>query len=110
VSYINVYGIETIPANSAITFEFLKIKRNNWYYTTSLNFSILEDTYGYETHYIGLYSQKINVQDSTYVWPLLAYTATSVTVTLSNSVVNKVGDITLTGVDLGVAACDYVIF
>lgn len=28
---------------------------------------------------------------------------------MSNSVVNKVGDITLTNVDLNVAACDYIV-
>ena len=111
VSYINIYGIETIPANSIITMEFPKLKKANWYYASSLNFSILEDTYGYETHYIGLYSQTLTLQSSTYVgsYPI-AYTPTTVTVTMTNSVVNKVGDITLTSVDLNVAACDYVIF
>jgi hypothetical protein len=51
------------------------------------------------------------MQTSTYVgsYPI-AYTATSVTVTMTNSVVNKVGDIALSSVDLGVAACDYVVF
>ncbi len=75
-----------------------------------MNFSILEDTYGYETHYIGLYSQTLPMQSSNYVGSFpIAYTATAVTMTLSNSVVNKVGDITLTSIDLGVAAVDYVV-
>ncbi len=110
VSYINVYGIETIPPNSQITFEFPKLKRINWGYSASLNFSILEDTYGYETHYIGLYSQQLNLQSSVYIGSsVFGYTSTSVTVANSNSVVNKIGDITLSGIDLGVSGCEYII-
>lgn len=57
-----------------------------------------------------MYSQQLNLQSSVYINPLLTYTSTPVTVTQSNSVVNKVGDITLSSIDLGVSGCDYVIF
>ena len=38
------------------------------------------------------------------------YISTAVTATLSNPVVNKLSDITLSGVDLGIADADYIIF
>lgn len=88
--YINIYGFEFLKNGSTITVEIPSIKRYHWTYQNQLRFSILEDTYGYQTDYITLYSQVIN-QDSTsyesssnndYDWE-------NVTNTLSNPIINK---------------------
>ena len=83
----------------------------NWWYTAQLSLKILEDTYGYQTDYIKLYSQTITVVSSIYIYDTsIVYTPSSVTYTMTNSVVNKVGDITLTSLDLIVAGAEYIIF
>ena len=61
VPYINIYGFELLPAGSTITIEIPHIQRNADTDETNLKFSILEDTYGYQTDEIVLYSQTISI-------------------------------------------------
>jgi len=71
----------------------------------------MEDTYGYQTDYIKLYEQAFAAQSSYYTATVFGYTLTTVAYTMTNSVVNKVGDITLTGFDLLSANnADYIVF
>lgn len=76
-----------------------------------LKFTILQDTWGYQTDYITLYSQLRSVTGTYYIDPSYdAYTSESVAYTLSNSIINKVTDITLTSYNLGVSGVTHIIF
>ena len=55
--YINIYGFEELPPNSTFTVEFPRIKRGpNLYWGTSLQMFVMQDTTGFQTQYITLYS------------------------------------------------------
>ena len=107
-NYITFYGLSTIPAGSTITFEIPQIQRYHNGVTAGLTFSILEDTPGYSSPIVYLYSQSLN--------PAANYGSASsssnlgITPTLSNSVINKVTSITLTSHPLGAAGVTQVIF
>ena len=108
--YINIYGFELLPAGSTITVEIPKIQRYSNYYQTQLVFTILEDTYGYQTDYITLYSQTVNQDTTAYVDSNNDdYDAESVSYTLSDSRINQVTNITLNNFDLGASDVSHVI-
>ena len=59
--YITFYGLGTLPGGSTVTFEIPKIQRSgNSGYNTNLKFSILEDTPGYPSPIVNLYTQTID--------------------------------------------------
>lgn len=68
-SYVNIYGFELLPGGSTITVEIPKIKRYDWSYDAKLRFTILQDTWGYQTDYITLYSQTVSVTGTYYISP-----------------------------------------
>ena len=73
-------------------------------------FSILEDTYGYQTDYITLYSQTVNQDTTAYVSTANDdYDPESVSYTLSDSKINKVTNITLNNYDLGTDGVTHII-
>ena len=91
--------------------EIPRIRRNDWNYDAKLRFTILQDTWGYQTDYITLYSQLVSVATTYYINPVNdAYTSESVSYTLTNSVINKVTDITLNSYNLGQAGVTHIIF
>jgi len=56
-SYITFYGLATIPGGSTITFEIPNIYKDVWTYQTSLTLSILEDTPGFRSPIVYIYTQ-----------------------------------------------------
>lgn len=68
-NYITFYGLSTIPPGSTITFEVPNLQRQGGYtnYDASVQFSILEDTPGYSSPIVYLYSQTYD-QGSTNGW------------------------------------------
>ena len=75
-----------------------------------MKFSILEDTWGYQTDFITLYSQVISLSTTAYVDPNNDdYDAESISYTLTNPEINKVTDLTLNSYDLGTAGVTHVI-
>lgn len=59
-NYITFYGLSTIPGGSTITFEIPQMQRNGWTYNTNLKFSILEDTPGYSSPIVYIYTQTVD--------------------------------------------------
>lgn len=107
-NYITFYGLSTIPGGSTITFEIPQIQR---YYNgpvSGITFSILEDTPGYSSPIVYLYSQSINPAAN--YGSVGGYSYLGITPTLSNSVINKVTSITLTSHPLGTSGVTQVIF
>ena len=109
-NYITFYGLSTIPGGSTITFEIPKIQRDGYSgWHNYLKFSILEDTPGYTSPIVYIYTQTVNVNTNTgggsynYVSEIPSYT-------LSNSIINKVTDITLNTYALGTTDPTVVIF
>lgn len=110
-SYVNIYGFELLPGGSTITVELPHIQRNAGSYSTQLQFSILQDTWGYQTDEIILYSQLISSTTTNYISSSLdAYTTETVSYTLSNSIINKITDITLNSYDLGTSGVTHIVF
>lgn len=71
----------------------------------------MQDTWGYQTDEIILYSQLISSTSTGYISSSYdAYTAETVSYTLTNSIINKVTDITLTNYDLGTTGATHIIF
>ena len=60
-NYITFYGLSNIPGGSTITFEIPNIQRNLNGYDTSFKFSILEDTPGFTSPIVYLYTQQVSV-------------------------------------------------
>ena len=88
--YINIYGFEFLEKGSTITVEIPRIRRYSNTYQNQLRFSILEDTYGYQTDYITLYSQVLNLDTTAYVSSDNSdYDWENITSTLSNPIINK---------------------
>lgn len=107
-NYITFYGLSTIPGGSTITFEIPSIQRMWNGYETSLKFSILEDTPGYNSPIVYLYTQTVsvgnnygNVGGDSYEIP---------SYTLSDNVINKVTDITLNNYNLGTSGISHFLF
>ena len=72
--------------------------------------SILEDTWGYQTDFITLYSQTISVNSNNYFDSNNDdYDLESVSYTLTNPIINKVTNITLDDYDFGQAGVTHVI-
>lgn len=70
----------------------------------------MEDTWGYQTDFITLYSQVISLSTTAYVDPNNDdYDAESISYTLTNPEINKVTDLTLNSYDLGTAGVTHVI-
>jgi len=108
-SYITFYGLSTIPGGSTITFEIPKIPRNwasGW--PATLQFSILEDTPGFSSPIVYLYTQTVSPATSSggccyyYYWE-------SPTIVMTNSVVNKVTSLTLSSYSFNVNNPDTII-
>ena len=60
-NYITFYGLDTIAGGSTITFEIPKIRRNTGSdYNTAVKFSILEDTPGYTSPIVYIYTQTVD--------------------------------------------------
>ena len=59
-SYITFYGLGTIPGGSTINFEIPKMLRGHTGYSGNIKFSILEDTPGYTSPIVYLYTQTLN--------------------------------------------------
>ena len=108
-NYITFYGLDTIPGGSVITFEIPKIQRNSDNHNTALKFSILEDTPGYTSPLVYIYTQTVDSQMNTGGGPF-TYTSETPTIVLTNSIVNKVTDITLSNYTLGATDPTAVIF
>jgi hypothetical protein len=109
-SYLTVYGLDTIPGGSTITIEIPNVYRQNNAYSTILNFNILEDTPGYTSPIVYLYYQTIDTgYNSYYSTSSDPYTLISPSITLSNSVVNKVTSIQLNNINLGTSGITQVI-
>ena len=71
----------------------------------------MEDTFGYQTEYITLYSQTIDVSTTSDLSSDNdAYEDHALTYTLSNKIINKVTSITFPSLDLTVAGITHVIF
>lgn len=85
------------------------ILRNNWYYTPQYQFGIFEDTWGYNDPDIILYSKTISKEQNLYS---SGYSYTSITVTsvLTNSIVNKITNITIRNLGISTSGVDKVIF
>lgn len=108
---MNIYGFQLLPGGSTITVEIPKIQRYTTGYDTKLRFTILQDTWGYQTDYITLYSQLISTTGTYYVGSTYdTYTPESPTIVLTNSIINKVTDITLSNYDLVQAGVTQIIF
>jgi hypothetical protein len=107
-SYITFYGLSTIPGGSTITFEIPKIQRqyNGW--DTSISFSILEDTPGYSSPIVYLYTQKVSF--GTNYGTVGGYNYQNPSKTLTNNVINKVTNITLNNYPLGTTGITQIIF
>lgn len=76
--------------------------------TTYLKFSILEDTPGYSSPIVYIYTQTINT--NSYTGYLNPANVEYPSITLTNGVINKVTDITLNSYALGYTNPAYVIF
>lgn len=100
-SYITFYGLATIPGGSTITFEIPNIQRYFNGITAGITFSILEDTPGYNSPVVYLYSQSLNPAPN--YGSVGGYSYLAITPTLSNNVINKVTSITLPSLPLGTA-------
>lgn len=59
-SYVDIYGLSTIPGGSTITFEIPNVYRDNNGESTNLVFSILEQTWGYNSPIVTIYTQTID--------------------------------------------------
>ena len=70
----------------------------------------MQDTYGYQTDFITLYSQTISVAGTNYISNSeLDYDDEVVPHTLSNPILNKVTDLTLNSYNLGAAGVTHII-
>jgi hypothetical protein len=76
--------------------------------STSLKFSILEDTPGYSSPIVYIYTQTIGT--SSYTNTIYSPSWETPSITLSNGIVNKVTDITLNSYSLAYTNPAYVIF
>ena len=108
-SYITFYGLSTLPGGSTVEFEIPKIQRNGANYNTNLKFSILEDTPGYTSPIVYIYTQVIDSYSNT-GGGSYNYGFETPSITLTNSVINKVTDITLNSYALGTTDPRVVIF
>lgn len=109
-NYITFYGLSTLPGGSAITFEIPRTQRNgNSGYETNLKFSILEDTPGYTSPIVYIYTQTLTTGSNTGGGTYYYYTEYP-SITLSNSVINKITNITLNSYNLGTSSVQMVIF
>jgi hypothetical protein len=60
-NYITFYGLSTIPGGSTIYFEIPKVPRNSGSGSSgTLKFSILEDTPGFNSRIVYLYTQTVS--------------------------------------------------
>ena len=109
-NYITFYGLDTIPGGSVITFEIPKMQRDGSSgYPTSLKFSILEDTPGYTSPIVYIYTQHLSTTSNSGSGAY-SFVAELPPMTLTNSIINKVTNITLNSFALGVTDPDSVIF
>lgn len=106
-NYITFYGLGTIPGGSSITFEIPYIQRLWNGYETSLKFSILEDTPGFNSPIVYLYTQTVSVGSNIGWVNGDSYEIPSIT--LSNSVVNKITSITLNNYNLGTSGISHMV-
>ena len=107
-SYITFYGLDMIPGGSTIEFEIPKIQRSGSSRSTQLDFSILEDTPGYSSPIVYIYTQTVSSSSTSGGSSTYGYEVPSIT--LTNSVINKVTDITLNNYGLGTTDPRVVIF
>jgi len=110
--YINIYGFQTLPANSTLTIQIPKILRYDSHnIDASIKLSIMEETWGYNDPDIQLYSQEISYQRTEYIdEDDKNYDDATPNVTLTNSIINKVTDITINDINLTSAGVTTVIF
>ena len=109
-NYITFYGLDTIPGGSLITFEIPKMQRDGSSgYHGYLKFSILEDTPGYTSPIVYIYTPTIHAGSNT-GGGSYPYTSETPTIVLTNSIINKVTDITLSNYTLGTTNPTTVIF
>lgn len=111
-NYLNIYGFETLPPNSVLKIEVPNLLRINSYtLDTKVKLTILEETWGYNDADIELYSQTANFVSTKYLhWLNHDYDAVTPSITLTNSVINKVTNITISNYNMGVSGVTSVIF
>jgi hypothetical protein len=107
-NYITFYGLSTIPGGSTITFEIPHIQRYWNGYDTAIKFSILEDTPGYSSPIVYLYTQAVSL--GTNYGNVGGYSYEIPSITLSNNVINKVTSITLNNYNMGTSGITQFIF
>lgn len=107
-SYITFYGLSTIPGGSTINFEIPSIPRMWNGYETSLKFSILEDTPGYNSPIVYLYTQTLSVGNN--YGNVGGDGLESPSYSFTNSIINKVTSITLNSYNLGTSGISHFLF
>ena len=99
--------MSTIPGGSTITFEIPNIKKDYWTYITSVKLSILEDTPGFSSPIVYIYTQTLTTATNN---PSVAtYVLETPSITLTNSVVNKVTNITLNSYSLSISGATQIV-
>ena len=107
-NYMTFYGLQTIPGGSLINFEIPRIYRTCCSsYRTYIKLSILEDTPGFSSPIVYIYTQQVDIGPNSGTFTSPSFTTP--TYSFGNPVINKKSDLTLTSYGLSESGITQII-